>query len=133
MAQIGPDLSPQCAYFTFLPKISISVPPSIHLWGLGPISSIQDPTSASSFRRLHITPPVQPQYLHIFNFAIFSEFITSLRPLVCSPSKLWSTYLYPLECCHLNLFTITAQYVAPCHYLLDFANFDDFMPLCRGY
>jgi hypothetical protein len=133
MTQIGPDLSPKCAYFTSLPKISTSVPPSIYLRGLGSVSSIQDPTSASSFRRLRIAPPVQPRYPHLFNFAIFSEFIAPLLPLVCSPSKFWSMYLCPLECCRLNHSATAALYVAPCHHLLNFANFDDVMSLCRGY
>jgi len=134
MTQIGPDLSPKCAYFTSLPKISTSVPPSIYLRGLGPVSPIQDPTSASSSsRRLRIAPPVQPRYPHLFNFAIFSEFIAPLLPLVCSPSKFWSMYLCPLGYHHLNHSAITALYVAPCYHLLNFANFDDFIPLCRGY
>jgi hypothetical protein len=41
MTQIGPDLSPKCAYFTSWPKIATLVRPSIYLQGLGPISSIQ--------------------------------------------------------------------------------------------
>jgi hypothetical protein len=87
-------------------------------WAPDPQYSILDHTSASSFCRLRIAPPVQPRYPYLFIFAIFSEFIAPLLPLVCSPSKLWSMYLYPLGCCRLNRSAIAAPYIVPCHYLL---------------
>jgi hypothetical protein len=137
MTQIGPDLSPKCAYFTFWPKISTSfvLASTCGAWAPYPQYRVLDPITAFSFRHLHIAPLVQPRYPHLslFNFAIFSEFIAPLLPLVCSPSKLWSTYLYPLGCRRLNHSAITTLYVTPCHHLLIFANFDDFMPLHWGY